>query len=190
MAGQFRFKYSENVGNALERFAMIHRDDDRKEFKNQWNAWITNDIYNLLQSEVELQKEAGNKGDIWDNMFKSARYYYRKKAIKEERDEDDEEEESDTDSLPSKKSQHFRFSSEILKNMDEHICEQQNTNKSPSEKYDDYCANNKDAILVEILKIKTKMKKGLLDTADVSLRFKKTYKNRIYVMKVQSIREP
>jgi len=170
---------------------MIHRDDDRKEFKNQWKTWITNDIYNLLQSEVELQKEAGNKGDIWDNMFKSARYYYRKKAIKQERDEDeedeeDEEEESDTDSPAPKKSQHFRFSSEILKNMDAHICEQQNMNMSPSEKYDDYCANNKDAILVEILKIKSKLKTELLDTVDVSVRFKKTYKNRIYVMKVQS----
>ena len=76
-----RYTYSEEVVDQLSSFAKIHEYDDRKEFKEAWQKWMEEpDIKNLIGSEVSRLTANGLSGDVFDRMYKSARYYYRKKG--------------------------------------------------------------------------------------------------------------
>ena len=170
----FRFSFSDEVISTLDQFAKLHRHDERKAFKAAWQKMVTeNEVVKIqFSTEVEKQKQDGHNGDIMDKMFKSTRYYHRKKNPNQ--DDDD-----NINKKPERK-QHFRFSSEMLKNMDAHIKLQNDDDISPSKKYEDYCIKNRDMIMKEIIRIKEELGKDLLDKNEVSMKFKKTYKNRIY----------
>lgn len=178
----FRFIYSNEFIKELEYFSKIHQYDDRKTFKATWALWIKEDtIKNLIEQETENSIAQGYKGDIMDKMFKSARYYYRKKN-KNKEDEDDDQE-NDEKSFTG-------LSKELMRQMDEHI--KIIINKyidkatavslvNPATAYDDFCKTYTKEITHEIFRLKDKM---ILKVNEVNLKFKKSYKNRFYKIRV------
>ena len=78
----FRHDFGEKFMEELEQFAIIHKYDDRKDFKDAWNKWTEKDsIRTQIIQEVDRLQNSGYKGDVLDKMFKSARYYFRKKDL-------------------------------------------------------------------------------------------------------------
>lgn len=76
----YRFKYTDELIEELAYFSKLHQYDDRKQFKEEWNIWKQKpEIDYLLTTEFERLTKNGQKGDVLDKIFKSARYYYRKK---------------------------------------------------------------------------------------------------------------
>ena len=108
----FRYTYSNEFSKELEYFSKIHRYDERKQFKEEWFKWTSQEnIQKLIEKEKKTSKEQGYSGDIMDKMFKSARYYYRKKDNKNYEKEEKKKEDK----------QFMGLSKKMMKIMDEHI---------------------------------------------------------------------
>ena len=178
----FRFIYSNDFITELEYFSKIHQYDDRKTFKEEWTNWIKEDkISELILRETENSISQGYNGDIMDKMFKSARYYYRKKNKKEQEDEDDDE--NDEKNFAG-------LSKDMMKLMDQHIkiIINQYIDKAtaislvnPATAFDEFCKTHTKEITDEIFRLKDKI---ILKPNEVSLKFKKSYKNRFYKIRV------
>jgi hypothetical protein len=192
-----RFTFSGGCTEKLTEFAHRHETDDRKVFQRAWSEWIqTPDIKTMIEEEIRTLMVAGFDGDVLDKMFKSARYYYRKKPVKD----------GPKEQKPRKK--YERLDSEILEEMDQHIMTEikQNTvlhrtsepkptkgedrgeallsiQASPSASFEKYCLQHKDNFLEQAqLEFPDQdiTKEQLTCIVD---KFKKTYKNRFYVMR-------
>jgi hypothetical protein len=180
----FRFIYSSVFIKELEYFSKIHQYDDRKTFKEEWLKWIEGDEINtLIENEINLAINQGYSGDIMDKMFKSARYYYRKKNNKQMDDE--------YDNKYGEEEQNFSgLSKEMIRVMDKHIITIINkyideTNMvstvNPATAFDDFCITHVDEITKEIFKLKEKI---VLHVNDLNIKFKKSYKNRFYKIRI------
>ena len=192
-----RFTFSNGCTEKLTEFAHRHETDDRKVFQRAWAEWIqTPDIKTMIEEEIQTLTAAGFDGDVLDKMFKSARYYYRKKPVND----------GPKEQKPRKK--YERLDSEILEEMDQHIMTEikQNTvlhrtsepkptkgedrgeallsiQASPSASFEKYCLQHKDNFLEQAqLEFPDQdiTKEQLTCIVD---KFKKTYKNRFYVMR-------
>ena len=184
-----RFTFSNGCTEKLTEFAHRHETDDRKVFQRAWAEWIqTPDIKTMIEEEIQTLMVAGFDGDVLDKMFKSTRYYYRKKPVKD----------GPKEQKPRKK--YERLDSEILEEMDQHIMSEIKENTvlqrrsveqeallsiqaSPSVSFEKYCILHKDNFLEEArLEFPDQdiTKDQLTCIVD---KFKKTYKNRFYVMR-------
>jgi len=159
----FRFKFTNHVMNELTSFAKIHQYDDRKTYKESWTTW-TEDNSILIRTETERLENLGYKGNVIEKMYKAARYYFRKKTRKSEH---------------AKRRKYISFDSEVLDAMDTHIRENiKGEGYKPSIGYSNFCELN-----VEILRDEVaKMCFGELSVDEIIQKFKKTYKNRYYVI--------
>jgi len=183
----FRYTFTKEFTEVLFQFAKVHQYDDRKIFKEEWNTWIkTDDINPLINEEIKKMNNDGFDGDVMDKMFKSARYYFRKKSTMPK----DEKE----------RKVYIGFTKTILEEMDKHILTQINANIkqkndtlisdiSPEDAYNIYCDENKPSIVKEMLLLHSKSASNsesgvqTLDSKEISDKFKKTYKNRFYMLK-------
>jgi hypothetical protein len=166
----FHFHFSDELAERFTYFATLHRFDERKVFKENWQKWIVEeDVAQCIATEIEQLQTEGYKGDILDKMFKSVRYYYRKKPFEP--------------NPPKTRKQYVSFSKETLRNIDEHILTQikQHTENetdgeckkclnSPAKAFADYKTQYADII-----------------TDDNEAKYKKTYKNRFFLF-TQNIR--
>lgn len=75
----FRFKFSNDVVDALTYFANVHKHDARVDYKEAWTTWV-NENQDMISRETERLSRIGFDGDLIDRMYKSARYYYRNKS--------------------------------------------------------------------------------------------------------------
>ena len=79
---KFRYDFTEEIGKILKDFSDNHESETGKEFQKSWNIWIMNDeIKKQLKEECDRLLNDGYKEDVWDKMYKSARYYYKEKNI-------------------------------------------------------------------------------------------------------------
>jgi hypothetical protein len=160
----YRYKFTDDFTNELFKFAKIHQYDDRKVFKEAWNLWIEEND-NIVNSEYRRLSELGYDGDIFDKMFKSARYYFRKKSTEKK--------------APVKRRIYVGSQKEFLEAIDEHIRRNINSaNFKPSDGFDEFCKEN-----VTILKeeVTTLYKAGITDSDEIKSKIKKTYKNRYFL---------
>lgn len=159
----YRFKFSESILDELRSFALIHKHEDRKEFKESWINWCKTKT-EMLEDETQRLNSLGYNGDVIDKMYKSVRYYFRKKStIKPE---------------PKKRRKYIKINPELLSAIDAHIKDKltENKNFKPSEAYNEfYEINERRLINEEILRIE---KENSINKEDVKLKIKKTYKNR------------
>ena len=161
----FRFKFDENVTDKMNHFACVHRYDHRKDFKEAWNIWVE-DNQQMISDEDTRLKQLGFTGDITEKMFKSVRYYYRKK--------------SSTPAAPKQRRPYTSISKDILTMIDRHIEMgiEDDDDFKPSNGYDNFMEHNLSEIETEMQKLKDHG----LDNNDVIAKFKKTYKNRYFMI--------
>lgn len=161
----FRYKFSDSVTEELNRFAQIHRDDDRHQFKDAWTIW-KEENQNMIQTEVQRLSALEYEGDPVDKMFKSARYYFRKKGTEKKE--------------PMSRRMYVTVDKSILQVVDRHIETHRNEEEyTPAYGYDQFCAENKELLgdWIESLHVQAKF-----DLKEIKDKIKKTYKNRYYVI--------
>lgn len=187
-------KFSQSIKNLLHEFAEIHKNDERKTFKQEWQKWMNQDDIKIqLEIEIIQMYKNGFKGDVLDKMFTSARYYFRKKCQTKEKDPEED--------ILSKTIEIKPKSKEIISMMDFHIREQiinhikdmniNNNIKSniksihilPSTSFVDFCNKEKiyiANILRETIGIENMNKENVIQFVE---KMKKIYKNRFYNFK-------
>jgi len=163
----FRHTFSKQFMEVLNEFSKNHQNDDRKVFKAEWSAWSgRNDISCLICDEIKALKNAGFEGDAMDKMFKSARYYFRSKPDK-----------LLEDGQKKQRKPYVGLSKLVLEHMDQHIKE--NLGLRPEDAYNSYCNAHTQKIKEEIHALSDGTEESI---SDVYKKYKKTYKNRFYVM--------
>lgn len=174
----YRYTYSNEFIKELEYFSKIHKYDDRKTFKEEWNKWINEEnIKDLIEIEKQQFINNGYEGDIMDKIFKSTRYYFRKKKENENKEKREKEEFT---GLSKKMIQlmNDHINMIIKKNIDE----TKNISEiNPSKAYTDFCNTHITEITDEIFILKDKI---LLKAEEINLKFKKSYKNKFYKIRI------
>ena len=160
----YRYNFDERFMEDLTTFAKIHQYDDRKVYKESWKSWVEENE-SIIKKEEHRLKELGYEGDVIDKMYKAARYYFRKKPqVKAD---------------PKKRRKYIAMDQEIILNMDQHIIRNiSNKEYTPSNGYSEFCKLNVEMIKIEI---KRMIDLGIV-TEDISHKFKKTYKNRYFII--------
>jgi hypothetical protein len=161
----YRYKFTNEVTEALHIFAKVHQYDHRKVFKEAWEVWVEENE-KLVLDEVKRLNELGYEGDIIDKMFKSARYYFRKKGTKKK-------------ALKERRT-YIAVQKNLLDTMDKHIVSGLNReNYKPSEGFNEFCKIN-----TELLKEQVNIfcKNGFADAKEIKEKIKKTYKNRYFLV--------
>jgi hypothetical protein len=160
----YRYKFTDDFTAELFIFSKVHQYDHRKDFKDAWNLWLE-DNDDVVNAEIRRLINLGYHGNIMDKMFKSARYYFRKKSTEKK--------------APAERRQYIGVQKELLDAMDNHITTKINRNDcKPSESFDDFCKNNISVLQEEIAIL---VKNGITNTAEITEKIKKTYKNRYFL---------
>jgi hypothetical protein len=160
----YRYKFTDEFTDELFKFSKIHQYDERKVFKEAWSLWM-DDNDNLVNSEYRRLKELGYDGDIFDKMFKSARYYFRKKSTEKKE--------------PAKRRIYVGTQKDLLDAMDDHIRSNINSgNFKPSEGFDEFCKENVNLLKEEVTLL---CRAGLTNPDEIKSKIKKTYKNRYFL---------
>ena len=162
----YRFKLSNDVTDQVTQFAKVHQHDERKQYKEAWAQWCS-DNENMIHRETNRLSELGYQGDVISKMYKAGRYYFRNKNLNEEK-------------KPKKRRQYISMDSDILEAMDNHIkTASKDEDYSPAAGYDDFCKKNINILKDEITRICET--NADIKSATLSNKFKKTYKNRYYL---------
>lgn len=165
----FRYNFDDVIMEQLTAFAKIHQHDDRKTYKESWKLWLEENN-ELVDVEKARLYDLGYKGDVIDKMYKAARYYFRKK--------------SNVKPDPKKRRKYISMEHELITAMDNHIVRNiSNPNYTPSGGYSEFCPINIDIIRSEI----NRMIEIGISTEEISVKFKKTYKNRYFIISRNNI---
>ena len=162
----FRFKFSDIIIEHMKEFARIHKFDERNDFKEAWDLWTQTNA-DIITDESKRLTNIGFTGDINDKMYKSVRYYYRKKSnIKHE---------------PKQRRKYTSIGKDVLVIIDRHITNniEQNEDFKPSEGFSDFIKNNTEVIEPTFGKLEGEG----LGKEEIDNKFKKTYKNRYFIIK-------
>jgi len=166
----FRFNFSVEMSNELDRFTKVNNYLTVSEYKSNWEDWVSENE-GIIEEENTRLKELGYIGDIYIKMYKSARYYLRKKCIK-----------SNTN-IQSKRRKYVPISKTLLNVMDNYIVENLTTCDliKPSQQYQVFIDKYNDLITRECNDLDNE---GLqkLTKEDLVFKIKKTYKNRYYLI--------
>ena len=162
----YRFKFSAEFLEHLQSFCRIHRFDESKKFKDDWDIWMDENS-EVINTEIKRLKELGYCGDCKKKMYKSARYYFKSKST--EKNE------------PKKRRQYIGLDREFLDTIDNHIQSIREENLKPAAALNDFLEtdNYRDIIRNEKLRLQSYS----LDDDHIREKFKKTYKNRYFIMK-------
>jgi len=170
------FNFSDELSDHLTYFATLHRYDDRKAFKENWQKWIAEpEIAECIVNESSKLTQDGYSGDITGKMFKSVRYYYRKKPMNPE-------------PTQKKRKVYEAIGKETLEDMDRHILHRIGLAfdltevADPSSSESNEAKNNKKA-LTPAESFKDYYSSIPTENAANEAKYKKTYKNRFYIMK-------
>ena len=63
----------------MTEFSKIHKFDTRETFNEKWDIFIKSNKV-IIDTENERLTEMGYKGDIYDKMYKSVKYYFKNKT--------------------------------------------------------------------------------------------------------------
>ena len=159
----FHFGFSDEIAQRFTYFATLHRYDDRKTFKENWNNWIVEpDVAEAIAKETASLEQQGYQGDILDKMFKSVRYYYRKKPA--------------VPQAPKQRKVYVSISSDILEKIDKHVVEIIVQHTNPETNVCDISPANAFKEYQKILLVEP-------NAPDIDLeKYKKTYKNRFFIV--------
>ena len=160
----YRYKLDDNFVNELSRFAKVHQYDSRHDFKDAWNVWIE-DNDDIINIEIRRLTGLNYSGDVLDKMFKSARYYFRKKG--------------DIAPVVKPRNTYVCVQKQLLEEMDSHILKNMHTAQyKPSSGFIAFCFEYSDLVKSELHRL---AEDG--DEKKTTLKIKKTYKNRYFIVK-------
>lgn len=162
----YRFKFKDFIVKELNAFAILHKHEDRKDFKENWQNW-TKQNEELILKESERLNGLGYKGDIIDKMYKSVRYYFRKKPV--------------TKNEPKQRRKYTSINRELLAAIDEHIeinMRQQNEFKPSNGFCEFYQMYEERLIMCELKRFQSEYG---MDKEEADNKIKKTYKNRYFI---------
>lgn len=178
-----RFVLQQHVTDILVEFAKIHQFDDRKDYKEAWETWTTDeDISPILKKEAERIQEIGFRGDIINKMFVSVRYYYRKKQTKTLTDNNDSD--KSIRGYQSVPKEVFNMIDEHIKSqLKKHVQKNNNIIKStvsPAKGFENFCSENKTLFLNQLPPNTSPTNEAM---NEIVSKLKKSYKNRFYNIK-------
>lgn len=161
----YRYKFTDEFIEELYKFSKIHQYDERKDFKEAWNVWVQEEE-ELVNTEVRRLTNLGYEGNILDKMFKSARYYFRKKSTEK--------------TVPKARRLYVPVRKELLESMDSHIKSNIHSDDyKPSEGFESFCQQHIELLREEVAIL---CKNGFNSSEDIKNKFKKTYKNRYFIV--------
>ena len=161
----YRYKFTQDFMDKLNKFSKIHQYDDRKGFKEAWESWLI-DNDEIVQEEMERLENLNYDGDVLDKMFKSARYYFRKKSPKRPE--------------PKDRRQYLSVQKDLLDAMDEHILKKMKEyDYKPSDGFTNFCKSSVELLKDEITRLV--VEHGVTDLNLIKEKIKKTYKNRYFI---------
>ena len=168
----FHFNMLPETIEAIDYFATLHKHDERKTFKEEWEKWIQiPDIAALIEIEIARLKKEGYFGNVLEKLFHSARYYYRKKP------------QVDVADPPKKRKKYESIGTDILEKMDEHILKLVKENIVDVMRIEDKTLlySNISPCNAFLLFLKT------IEIEDEMIpKYKKTYKNRFFVIRTRT----
>ena len=160
MATVYRFKVGGDVSDILQRFALIHMNDEIDDYQDAWDQFLE-DNSELLQRERELHENKGFNGDFNHKIYISTRYYHRKKLAGE--NQGIQEIQPDEHNEEGQKRAYNKVQGDVLKTIDEFLAEGAGALK-PSVAWEQFCTEHGDELCA-----------------------KKTFKNRIYQYKQKNM---
>lgn len=202
----FRFEFSSECFELLNRFARENLGVPRKEYKAKWEQFATAHAEFIAQESARLA-DAGYDGDVLVKMFKTVKYYLTKrvkKAVEQvnqvdqvtEEALDDDDATVDAEDAPHEKTQtqtrrHYTtLDRAVLEAMDSHITSSISSNSKPATCYASFCDQFRTSIETEIARLVR------FDGVDADIvrvgaftftektaeeKLKKTYKNRMFL---------
>ena len=172
----FRYKLSDEIMENIAQFAKIHQFDDRHMYKEAWTRWLAAEQDNVEREVARLQ-HLDYHGDILDKMFKAGRYYFREKeAITKEQQ-----------TKEKAKREYIVMDPVIIHAMDNHLRGLiNNKNFKPAVAYDQFCDEQVELLRVEIRRLMVQNISG----EKMSEKFKKTYKNRYFILQSTTTSTP
>ena len=204
----FRYKFSDDIIALISDFSKLHKLDDRKIYKDNWNTWVqTNE--ELIKQEVERLRGIGFDGDVVDKMFKAGRYYFREKKNKNKdknKNEDKKTQEevdaaadaadaaadsadaaADSDAAAAavkKKRSYVSSNPDFIKAIDKHIhLTIQEPNFKPQHSFTEFVKENKDILQIEVRRLCSIINNGT--HKQIMTKLKKTFNNRYFIISNQ-----
>lgn len=173
----YHFNMCNDMICQIDYFATLHKHDERKIFKEEWNKWVqTEPVAQLIASETERLQKQGFHGNVVQKLFNSARYYYRKKPVQHENLDSNK----DTNTEETKKRKKYEtMEKEMLDKIDQFILEKIREHIIDVKKID-----NKIVTLCDISPANAyKEFIETIETEDNEPKIKKTFKNRFFVIR-------
>ena len=200
----FRYKLSDDIMAIISQFAKIHQFDDRHAYKEAWARWLV-DQQDTVEREVMRLQQLDYDGDIIDKMFKAGRYYFREKTAIKKHDEEDEDvananvnvnatdnhNANDNANNRDKKARgkadkrrtYIVMNHELIQVMDSHLQKMMKSNEfKPELAYIHFCDNHVELLRKEIGRLMKENKHTNISGNQMSAKFKKTYKNRYFIL--------
>lgn len=162
----YRFKFSSEIVNMLKEFSQNNKDKTRNEFNKEWKLWTESNKKIIVEEIIRIQ-DLGYDGDIIKKMYNSCRYYYSKK-------------ETLVGNKEKTRRVYVKFDKHILASIDKHILDNiEHDDYKPSIGYNEYYEKFNDEIIETVNKL---TKETNLSNDEVLMKYKKTYKNRYYII--------
>tara|TARA_B100000795_G_scaffold158804_1_gene119332 strand:- start:164 stop:661 length:498 start_codon:yes stop_codon:yes gene_type:complete len=161
----YRFKFSEDFLPILVEFSTIHQYDEPKDFKEAFEEW-KEENRSLITKETIRLENIGYEGNMFDKMYKSARYYFKNKDR--------------SDKSNKKRRVYIRQDKDFINTVDRHL--NVIVDLKPSEAFNDFKTKYVDIFENECLRIGE-----FLDKEQTLNKIKKTYKNRYFLANQTSI---
>ena len=173
----FRYKLSDEIMSSITQFAKIHQLYDRHMYKEAWTRWLADEQDNV-EREVGRLEQLEYKGDILDKMFKAGRYYFREKVtIKAVENANVNNVANDVDNTKTR--EYIVMDPAIIQAMDLHLRSLiHNKNFKPAVAYNEFCDQHVELVRLEIQRLMAQN----ISREKMSAKFKKTYKNRYYIL--------
>lgn len=162
----YRYKFSIEIMNEITAFSKIHQYDDRHTYKEAWNLW-KDEQKDFVDAETERLTRLGYVGSVEDKMYKAGRYYFRKK-------------DSTAPKGKQERRNYISIDRKVREAMDTHICDiMRGDHFTPATGYTDFFGKNSAILAEETHRI---CKANTTDAKLLAEKFKKTYKNRYYLL--------
>jgi hypothetical protein len=163
----YRYKLDESITSILKEFSKLHINENKNDFKHYWELWLLENN-EAIEREKNRLENIGFKGDIYDKMYKSSRYYLTKKK-------------DNNDTFTNvKKREYISVSNEFLEAIEENINNYVKIYRlSPSQGYEDFCNKYKILFTTEFIFMQTNYG---YNKDYIYLKLKKTYKNRYFTL--------